>query len=238
MKHITLTTTLALLRKHDACQSRYDHLVAALGPKWGDKKIITLETILDLNGLDDAIWALRAVSAGQEKYSDRLVGLYACDCAEHVLPIWEAKFPDDDRPKKSVEVGRAFVLNPTDKNRARAAEAAAQAVQAAEAAHAAEAAVRAAHAAGAAWAVGVAGTAWAAWAAWAARAAHAAGAAWAVGVAWAERAARAARVARAAEEKYQTDLLISHLRGKVKRGCVNDPLVDVARRAPHQEVKK
>ncbi len=221
MKHITLTTTLALLRKHDACQSRYDHLVAALGPKWGDKKIITLETILDLNGLDDAIWALRAVSAGQEKYSDRLVGLYACDCAEHVLPIWEAKFPDDDRPKKSVEVGRAFVLNPTDKNRARAAEAAAQAAQAAEAAHAAEAAVRAAHAAEAA-----------------ARAAHAAGAAWAVGVAWAERAARAARVARAAEEKYQTDLLISHLRGKVKRGCVNDPLVDVARRAPHQEVKK
>ncbi len=221
MKHITLTTTLALLRKHDACQSRYDHLVAALGPKWGDKKIITLETILDLNGLDDAIWALRAVSAGQEKYSDRLVGLYACDCAEHVLPIWEAKFPDDDRPKKSVEVGRAFVLNPTDKNRARAAEAAAQAAQAAEAAHAAEAAVRAAHAAEAA-----------------VRAAHAAGAAWAVGVAWAERAARAARVARAAEEKYQTDLLISHLRGKVKRGCVNDPLVDVARRAPHQEVKK
>jgi hypothetical protein len=30
-----------------------------------------------------------------------------CDFAEHVLPIFEAKYPDDDRPRKAIEAARS-----------------------------------------------------------------------------------------------------------------------------------
>jgi hypothetical protein len=55
-------TTLSELRKHKACPDRYTHLVAALGPEWGDDDPIPLTRILDINGLDDAIWITRATS--------------------------------------------------------------------------------------------------------------------------------------------------------------------------------
>ena len=35
--------------------------------------------------------------------------LFAADCAEHVLPIFEAAYPDDDRPRKAIDAARAFV---------------------------------------------------------------------------------------------------------------------------------
>nr|MDT0516085.1 hypothetical protein [Streptomyces sp. DSM 41633] len=38
----------------------------------------------------------------------RLLGLWAADCAERVLPLFEAKAPDDTRPREAIEVLRAF----------------------------------------------------------------------------------------------------------------------------------
>ena len=35
--------------------------------------------------------------------------LIAADFAEHVLPLFEADYPDDDRPRKAIEAARAFV---------------------------------------------------------------------------------------------------------------------------------
>jgi len=35
--------------------------------------------------------------------------VWACDCAERVLPYFEAKYPADDRPKLAIEAGRAWV---------------------------------------------------------------------------------------------------------------------------------
>jgi len=37
------------------------------------------------------------------------LALWAADCAEHVLPLFEAKYPEDDRPRKAIEAGRAWV---------------------------------------------------------------------------------------------------------------------------------
>lgn len=34
--------------------------------------------------------------------------LFACDCAERVLPLFEKVFPDDDRPRKCIEATRRF----------------------------------------------------------------------------------------------------------------------------------
>jgi len=38
----------------------------------------------------------------------RLVGLWAADCAQRVLPLFEAKAPSDARPREAIEGGRAF----------------------------------------------------------------------------------------------------------------------------------
>ena len=37
-----------------------------------------------------------------------LLVLWATDCAEHVLPIFETQHPADDRPRKAIEAGRAW----------------------------------------------------------------------------------------------------------------------------------
>ena len=87
MKKIVLVTSLYRLRKHDACEGRYAHLVSKLGPEWGDKDEINLLDILKHNGTADCLWALRAVVKHPE--ADRVMRLMAADFAEAVLPIFE-----------------------------------------------------------------------------------------------------------------------------------------------------
>ena len=43
------------------------------------------------------------------KQDQRLLALWAADCAEHVLPFFEEKHPQDDRPRKAIEAARARV---------------------------------------------------------------------------------------------------------------------------------
>ena len=38
-----------------------------------------------------------------------LLALWAADCAEHVLPYFEDEQPDDDRPRRAIELVRAWV---------------------------------------------------------------------------------------------------------------------------------
>lgn len=38
----------------------------------------------------------------------RLLAIWAADCAEHVLHHFEAARPDDDRPRRAIELGRAW----------------------------------------------------------------------------------------------------------------------------------
>jgi hypothetical protein len=37
-----------------------------------------------------------------------LLARWAADCAEHVLPLFEAVQPDDDRPRRAIELARAW----------------------------------------------------------------------------------------------------------------------------------
>ena len=53
--------------------------------------------------------------------------LWATDCAEHVLPYFEESYPEDDRPRKAVEAGRACVRGEIAMSEARAAALAAHA---------------------------------------------------------------------------------------------------------------
>ena len=91
-----LTTTLRLLREYHVCKDRYRHLCKKLGGagKYGYDTPIRFDDLLDMNGLDDTLWALRAVMPGQEKYRDFIARMFAANCSEHVLPLYEQKYPN------------------------------------------------------------------------------------------------------------------------------------------------
>ena len=74
--------------------------------------------------------SMRIVNFIGEATEQRL-RLFMCDVAEDVLPIYEAYAPNDDRPRKSIEAGRAYALDPTSETKAAWAAGAAEAAGAA-----------------------------------------------------------------------------------------------------------
>jgi hypothetical protein len=42
------------------------------------------------------------------KTDHKTLAVWACDCAERVLPYFERKFPEDNRPRRAIEAGRAW----------------------------------------------------------------------------------------------------------------------------------
>jgi hypothetical protein len=75
-----LTTTLNAIIEHSPCSDGWEKLLEHLGKTKADDDPLLLETILDSNGLDDALWCLRAL--GPEH--DRTCRLYAVWCARQV----------------------------------------------------------------------------------------------------------------------------------------------------------
>ena len=57
----------------------------------------------------------------------RSLALWAADCAEHVLPSFEANHPEDGRPRQAIEAGRAWARGELPMSQARAAAFAAHA---------------------------------------------------------------------------------------------------------------
>ena len=101
-----LYTTLNLCKANEACAEGYRKLKESLPKGWGDDDPISLERVLESNGIDDAVWAFRACT--DQIAADRAARLFACDCAESVLPIFERLRPKDDRPRLAIEVARRF----------------------------------------------------------------------------------------------------------------------------------
>lgn len=42
------------------------------------------------------------------KTDHKTLAIWACDCAERVLPYFERSYPADDRPRRAIEAGRAW----------------------------------------------------------------------------------------------------------------------------------
>lgn len=61
------------------------------------------------------------------KRDHRTLVLRATDCAEHVLSYFEEKYPKDNRPRKAIEAGRAWVRGEIAMSEARTAAFAAHA---------------------------------------------------------------------------------------------------------------
>jgi hypothetical protein len=193
------TTTMAAIRAHRPCDAGWSKLIAhtGLNPK-DDETPVSLLTILESNGLDDAWWCLRAVEG-----RDREIRLFAVWCARQVEHLMT-----DPRSIAALDVAERFANGQATADELDTAQAAAWAAWAPRAAAwgaagaVAEDAARAARAArdAARAAAGAAAEA-AAWAAWGAAGAVAEDAARAAGAAARAASWEAARAAQA--EKFK-----------------------------------
>ena len=132
------TTTLNIIRAARPCRGRWTKLLKGLGKTSEDDKPLPLLTILDINGLDDALWCIDAVPA-----LERLKHHYQAWCAEQVIHLFEAERPDDIRVRDQIAMLRNDDATPEERDAARAAAwAAARAAAMAAARAAAMAAAR------------------------------------------------------------------------------------------------
>ena len=118
------TTTLNRIRAASPCHDGWTKLLAHLGKTKADDEPLDLLTVLDSNGLDDALWVLSCAMPDA-----RLARHYQAWCAEQVLPIFEAGRPDDTRVRDQIAMLRNDAA--TDEERAAAWDAARAAARAA-----------------------------------------------------------------------------------------------------------
>ena len=81
-----MKTTLNKIREHEPCAEGWEKLLTYLGKTKADDEPLSLLTILDSNGLNDAIWCLRAVEG-----HDKEIRLFAVWCARQVQHLMTDK---------------------------------------------------------------------------------------------------------------------------------------------------
>ena len=74
-----MKTTLKRIRKKGPCKEGWSKLLTYLGKTSADDEPLEIATIVESNGLDDALWCLRAVEG-----EDRKIRLFAVWCARRV----------------------------------------------------------------------------------------------------------------------------------------------------------
>jgi len=109
VKPVRLTTSLKKIKqeKNVEVSSLFVILTRNLGPEWGDEEEISIFKILDLNGPEDAVWALRV--ADQSDQVDRIARLIAVDCAMAMLPAWE-QINSQLQLRAAIEVAKQFAM--------------------------------------------------------------------------------------------------------------------------------
>jgi hypothetical protein len=146
-------TTLNLIRAASPCEYGWRKLLSGLGKTRADDEPLPLLSVLDINGLDDALWVLSYAMP-----DDRLERHFQAWCAEQVLHLFEAEHPGDLRVREQIAMLRNDTATPEQRTAAwaaaRAASGAARASAQDAAQDAAWAAARAASGAAraAAWA--------------------------------------------------------------------------------------
>ena len=106
-----MLTTLNQIRACGPCESGWRKLMGHLGKTKADDEPLKITTILDSNGLNDALWCLQAV-----KGHDRETRLFAVWCARKVQHLMT-----DQRSLDALDVAERFANGEaTEKERAAA----------------------------------------------------------------------------------------------------------------------
>ena len=110
------TTTLAAIRAKSPCADGYAKLLADLGKTAADDDPLDLLTVLNSNGLDDALWVLSYAMP-----EDRLARHFQAWCAEQVLHLFETEYPNDTRVRAQIAMLRDDQASAQDRAAAGAA---------------------------------------------------------------------------------------------------------------------
>ena len=68
-------TTLNKIREHSPCQEGWTKLLRTLNKKKADDEPVSIVKILDSNGLDDALWCLRAIEGHDREIRIRPINI-------------------------------------------------------------------------------------------------------------------------------------------------------------------
>ena len=107
-------TTLNKIREHSPCCEGWRRLLTYLGKTKADDEPLSFKSILDSNGLDDAIWALRSIDAPE-------VRLFAVRCVRQIQHLIS-----DERSLNALDVSEAYAVGEATKDELSAARAAAR----------------------------------------------------------------------------------------------------------------
>ena len=112
-------TTLNKLREHSPCCEGWRRLLTYLGKTKADDEPLSFKSILDSNGLDDAIWALRSIDAPEAR-------LFAVRCVRQIQHLIS-----DERSLNALDVSEMYAVgNATSEELSAAWDAAWDAAQA------------------------------------------------------------------------------------------------------------
>ena len=91
-------TTLKEIREHSPCTEGWSKLLESLGKTKADDEPISLLTILESNGLDDALWCVRAFKGHDREF--RLFSVWAARQVQHLMT--------DPRSLNALDVAEQF----------------------------------------------------------------------------------------------------------------------------------
>jgi len=132
------------------CQQGYHFVTLDQLPRWVGPTLYEIEVRGEVLTAEDKSVAEQArLIKRVDTWNEKNLRLFAADCAEHVLGIYEKQYPNDEHPRKSIQAARDFANGLIDAAAANAASASAYAASAYAASAAAYAASAAANAASA-----------------------------------------------------------------------------------------
>jgi len=111
-----MNLTLNVIREKSPCHEGWTKLLTTLGKTKADDEPLELLTVLNSNGMDDALWVLANTGC-----YERLYRHFIAWRAEQLLPIFEAQFPNDTRPRNAIAIARDDTATDQDRAAARTA---------------------------------------------------------------------------------------------------------------------
>ena len=127
------------------CESGYHATTAAHLVEWTNARMFEVEYDGDvIVGKNKVVGRRARLMREIAAWNDKTARMFAADCAERVLPLFEKRQSNDDRPRKAIQAARDFANGKINASEMDAARAAAWAAAWAAARAAAWAAARAA----------------------------------------------------------------------------------------------
>ena len=117
-----ITITIAAVRAADPLGYGLDRLWKVVGYRYVEDEPIALY-VPSPDDVDYVLWLLGRVCGEEGRW---LGQRFACDVAEHVLPIFERQYPGDSRPRMAIETTRAWMEGAATDEEQQAAEMAAR----------------------------------------------------------------------------------------------------------------